>query len=202
MKLSEIKRLDENAIAAFGNWQIGPEVVAYRSAQLLKSHYEFIDNVKLPLGIKKVYKLDSIDFYIVGDFVTKGDETKFEEIFQITLVDTKIPNLPGIYKNVDGVKVPDTHRGLGIALSMYRFFSKELKFKILGDEIQYFGARKLWAKLSKMVDITVDVIDITDGKMIEENVVLHHGSDDWDFDERVWSYDIDKKHIRLILKEI
>ena len=104
--------------------------------------------------------------------------------------------------NVEGVRVPNSLQGRGIALIVYRFFVKKLKFNILGDETQYFGARKLWAKLSKMVDVTVDIIDIRDGSFLEKDVVLHHGTEDWDFDHRVWSYNVDKKHIRLILKDV
>jgi hypothetical protein len=204
MKLSEIKKLDEmNAIAAYGNWEIGETVIAYRAFTVVKTHYDQIGEVKIPeVGVKKVMKIKTSDFYIVGDFVSKGDESKFEEIFQITLVPTIIPGHSEKYMNVDGVKVPNVLRGLSIALEMYRFFVKDLKLNILGDEIQYFGARKLWARLSKNVDVIVDIIDIRDGKVLEANVKLHHGSDDWDFDERVWSYDVDKKDRRLILKEI
>lgn len=202
MKLSDVKNLDENVIAGYGDWQIGEHNIGYISKQMILSHYEHIRDIKLSIGIKKIMKIDTSDFYIVGDFITKGDETKFEELFQITFKPTKIPNHSVTYMNVEGVKVPDTLRGRGIALTMYRFFSKELKFNILGDETQYFGARKLWAKLSKMVDVKVDIIDITDGHMIEADAVLRHGSDDWDFDDRVWSYDLDKKDIRLILKEL
>ena len=206
MRLEEIKRLTEmNAIAAYGNWEISEEdgIVVYRSATVMKTHFTQITTLKIPaVGIKKVMKLDAGYFYTVGDFVTKGDETKFAELFQITLIPTTIPNLPDKYMKVDGVKVPAIHRGIGIATTMYRYLSKDLKFKILGDKTQYFGARKLWAKLSKMLDVTVDIIDIRDGKMLEEDVVLHHGTEDWEFDDRVWSYDIDKKHIRLILKDL
>jgi len=201
MKLREL--LTENAIAAYGNWELGETVIAYRSITVLKTHYSQIGNVKIPsLGEKKVFKIDTSEFYIVGDFVSKGDETKFEEIFQITFSKTKIPNHPENYMNVDGVKVPSVLRGIGVALIMYRYFIKELKFNILGDETQFFGARKLWAKLSKMNDLIVDIIDFRDGTFLEKDVMNNHGLEDWDFDDRVWSYNVDKKNIRLILREI
>lgn len=201
MKAKEL--LTENAIAAYGDWQLGELAVAYRSEAVLKTQYELIKDIEIQnLGIKKIYKLNTSDFYIMGDFVTKGNETRFEEIFQIELKPSTIPHHVGIYMNVEGVKVPDKMRGLKIALTMYRFFVKELKMKILGDETQFFGARKLWARLSKMSDIKVDIIDFRNGEVLEKDVVIHHGLEDWDFDERVWSYDVDKKHIRLILNDI
>ena len=40
------------------------------------------------------------------------------------------------------------------------------------------------------------------GSIIERNVKLHHGIEDYDFDERVWDYTDSKKHVRLVLKDI
>ena len=85
---------------------------------------------------------------------------------------------------------------------MYKFLVKKEGYIILGDEIQYFGARKLWAKLSKSLDVKVDIIDVDTNKYLEKDVILKHGSEDWEFDNRVWSYNVDKKHIRLLLKDI
>jgi hypothetical protein len=203
MKLSEIKKIDEmNAIAAWGDWNIGPQIVAYISKQVIDLKYEQIGEVKLWDGIKKVLKIKSSDFYIVGDFITKGDETKFQTVFEITFEQTIIPNHLEKYMNVNAVKVSDTQQGRKVAFTIYRFFVKDKKFNILGDEIQYFGARRLWKNLSKEYDVRVDIINFSTGELIEEDVILHHGTEDWDFDERVWSYDIDKIDIRLILREI
>jgi hypothetical protein len=192
-----------NAIAAYGDWQLGELTITYRGEAVLKTQYDYIGELEiLYLGIKKIYKLKSSDFYIVGDFIKKNDETRFEENFQIEFKPTNIPNMQETFMNVEGVKVPDKMKGLRIATSLYRYFVKELKFNILGDETQFFGARKLWSSLSKMTDITVDIIDISDGTFLEKDVVIYHGLEDWDFDNRVWSYDVDKKHIRLILKDL
>jgi hypothetical protein len=195
--------LSMTAIAAFGNWQSDEISTGYISKVVIRDFYEEVGEITIPyIGLKKIFKLKTNNFYILGDFVTRGTETKFEEIFQIQLSKTNIPNIAGDFYNVDGVKVPDTIKGRGVATSMYKYFIKNLKMNILGDEIQYFGARKLWARLSKSVDVTVDIIDISTGSFLEKNVILHHGDDDWDFDDRVWSYDVDKKNIRLILKDI
>lgn len=199
----KMEDLTETAIAAFGNWQAGEHSIGYISKVVIRDFYEEVGEITIQnIGIKKIFKLKTNNFYIIGDFVTKGTETKFEEIFQIQLSKTNIPNITGDFYNVDGVKVPDTLKGRGVATAMYKYFIKTLKMNILGDEIQYFGARKLWTKLSNLIDVTVDIIDISTGSFLEKNVVLHHGDDDWDFDNRVWSYDVDKKNIRLILKDI
>jgi hypothetical protein len=67
--------------------------------------------------------------------------------------------------------------------------------------MQRFGARRLWSKLSKMIDLTVDIIDLENNKVLEKDTAIHHGEKDEEFDKRVWSYEIDKKHIRIILKD-
>ena len=105
-------------------------------------------------------------------------------------------------KNVDLIQVINTQQGKGIAKQLYRFFVKKLKYNLLGDLEQFFGARKLWASLSKDTDIVVDIVDFKNKKIIEKSVVLHHGSYDADFDDRIWSYSNDKSHLRLILKDI
>lgn len=85
---------------------------------------------------------------------------------------------------------------------MYKYFVKELKFTILGDAEQYFGARKLWASLSKELDVIVDIYDVKEDKIIHPNVVLHHGNYNNDFDARLWSYSKSKHNVRSILKDI
>ena len=60
----------------------------------------------------------------------------------------------------------------------------------------------MWVKLSKQLDVRVDIIDLHSEKVLEKDVILKHGTEDWEFDNRVWSYDYEKKHIRLILKVI
>lgn len=205
MKVSEIfdpTPLGENVIAAYGDWQIGEDVINYLSLLVLKKYYTKVGKIKTSLGIKEIYKLNSDNYYIAGSTVRKDTHSKFEQIFKITLKKTSIPNHSEAYFNVEGVKVPESIRGQGIAADIYRFFVKKLNLNILGDDTQYFGARKLWSHLSRASDITVDIIDITTGNFLEKDVVLQHGDEDWEFDHRVWSYDVDKKHIRLILKDI
>jgi hypothetical protein len=76
-----------------------------------------------------------------------------------------------------------------------------MKFLILGSDMQRFGARRLWSKLSKCEDLNVSILDFNTREIIGSNVRIYHGDLDEEFDERVWSYGVDKKHIRLILKQ-
>jgi len=85
---------------------------------------------------------------------------------------------------------------------MYKYFIKNQGYTIISDTHQYFGARKVWSKLSKQSDILVDIIDTNENIVIKEDVILHHGNHDKEFDKEIWSYDGDKEHIRLVLKDI
>ena len=204
MKLTEIcKRtsLGENVIAVFGDWFPGPHSLGYLSGIAVDRYYTKIDDVATGVGILELYKIRAGHHYVLGKMETKGNETKFDVVLKITLDPTDIPNL-GEFMNVDGVEVTDNQKCYGVATSLYHYLVKVAGFKILGDFQQFFGARRLWARLSKMVDVNVDIIDIKTGTYLEHNVLLHHGTDDWDFDERVWSYGTDKAHIRLILTNI
>jgi hypothetical protein len=142
------------------------------------------------------------DHYKLGRSITLNGELKFAVYLEIDL--SPVHSLLGLKNvfNVDSVAVSTTNQGAGIAKALYLHFVKKLKFNILGDEEQYFGARKLWTKLSQTEDTTVDIIDIDKNEYIEKNVILHHGHYDHEFDDRVWSYGHEKKHIRLILKDI
>ena len=66
--------------------------------------------------------------------------------------------------------------------------------------MQRFGARRLWSKLSKITDLIVDIIDVKNNKVLVADTEIYHGLEDKDFDSRVWSYETDKKDIRLILR--
>jgi GNAT superfamily N-acetyltransferase len=105
--------------------------------------------------------------------------------------------------NVNGIYIMPEFRGLGIASRLYKWLVNEQNFTVMGDSKQYFGARKLWAKLSKDSSLTVDLINIKTEKIIMKNVQLHHG-DEFDVDTRLWSTfpDITLKDVRPILRKI
>lgn len=112
----------------------------------------------------------------------------------------KVLGYPNLHK-VNSIAVKQELRGLGIAKEMYVWLVEQ-KVLILGDREQYFGARRLWATLSKMADVVVDIIDYDAETVIDRDVTLHHGQYDADFDQRVWSYGEDKQQIRLVLRNV
>jgi len=197
--------LKEMSIAGYGDWEPSKEMVGTIGKIVVDKHWKQVGNLKIDNIEYLIFHLE--DTYLAGNFMTssEGDE-KLEVDFEIRLREHKSTavsfKLRQKLMNVDGVKVAKTKQARGIATEMYKFLLKEEKYIILGDEIQYFGARKLWARLSKSLDVIVDIIDINTDEYLEKDVTLKHGSNDWEFDNRVWDYDTHKKHIRLFLKDI
>lgn len=157
-------------------------------------NYTFIDNIndfelfKLDKSEDRNYQYD----YILGYY----HDNIFKNIAKIYF--NKIDE----FYEVDTIYVSPDMRKDGIASELYTYFVKELNYKILGSDMQRVGARRLWSKLSKREDLRVHIIDFDNNKILEKDVEIYHGLEDNEFDSRVWSYDSDKKHIRLILKNI
>lgn len=149
-------------------------------------NYVFVDKI----GNYKLYNLNSTYDYILGYF----EDNKFKKIAKIYF--DKIDE----FYEVDTIYVSPDMRKREIASKLYIYFVKELNYKILGSDMQRFGARRLWSKLSKITDLIVDIIDVKNNKVLVADTEIYHGSKDEEFDSRVWSYETDKKDIRLILK--
>ena len=200
-----LNMVSEMSIAGYGDWEPSKEMIVTMSIFILNKKWKFVDKIKIKILEYSIYKLN--DEYIIGNIITSSTgEQQFEIDLKIKLTEHKsVANDLNIHKrlmNVDTVKVNESVQGLGLATSMYSFLVKNENIIILGDKIQYFGARRLWAKLSKRLDLTVDIVDVSKGLYLEKDVLIHHGLEDWEFDERVWDYTTSKKDIRLILKEI
>ena len=207
--MGEIKEskevLQEMSIAGKGDWKPNKDMVEYKSANVVRIKWKLIDKFRPKNGIELELRMLNNE-YIAGRFILNGDDEEFEIFLHMNMSEdketSKIFKISKQLMNVDGVKVKETAQGSGIALMTYKSIIKNQNIIIIGDEVQFFGARRLWSKLSREVDVRVDIIDLDSEKVLEKDVILKHGTDDWDFDKRVWSYDYDKKYIRLILKEI
>lgn len=211
----ELTSLVEQAIAMKDDWEEGLTQISSISKTVTDLKWIFLDNIKIS-KINREFEFrqlrNSLEF-VLGYLDTEtletklGKETKdvFEVIFKISLTRYKSVESKMGYKrlvNVDGVAVLEKYTGNSIATTIYKYLVNKQGYTILGDEKQYFGARKLWANLSKELDLEVDIIDIKDKKIIQSNVILHHGSFDEDFDKALWSYKDDKKYLRSVLKKV
>ncbi len=195
-------KLNEMAQALEGDWFIKDDLGSI-STIMLQKEWNYVEEL---YGMK-LYKCKSSDAWILGIVkdVPGQDKPRLGVTFRIDFKNVASIGTKFAIKNlyiVDEVGVSKDKRGFGLASSMYIYFIKKHKYNILGSDEQFFGARKLWASLSRRLDLTVDIIDVKNDKVLEKDTIIHHRDLDEEFDKRVWSYDIDKKHIRLILKDI
>jgi hypothetical protein len=208
----QLKQLTEQAQAKKGDWKGGIEFIRNFSSFTIYSDYKFEHDIKIKdLGTLKLYKHKTNNAYVAGIFIETTDltkegkktETTFKGVFSISFEEIKLKDFSNCVV-VKGVSVTDdeTYQKSGISTTMYKFFVKNKKLTIVGDGEQYFGARKLWSKLSNSIDVKVDIYDIQKQELIFSDVILHHGHYNSDFDERLWSYSKSKLNLRSILTDI
>lgn len=200
--------ISEMSVAGYGDWSPSKEMIGTKSAIIVKNKWKYIQKFTTRSNRElTIYKSPKKYMYIAGEFKkTSNNESLFEIDFQINLSERKSIQHSFKYKksimNVDGVQVKENFQGDAISYNVYKILAKHEGFNILGDETQYFGARRLWSRLSKSIDIIMDIIDIDKDIIVEKDVKVYHGDLDYEFDKRVWNYDDSKKDIRLILKDI
>lgn len=164
--------------------------------------YEALDTLEINGTNYTVFNLKGYLSYVVGTDVETNEGVKLALIARIEL--ERVPDIlhyTNLY-NVEHVRVKDNLQGSGIARTLYTYLVKKLGYTLLGNEIQYFGARRLWARLSHLEGVAVDVIDISEPKLLYTDTGIYHGTEDADFDLRIWRYEEDKKDIRLILRDV
>jgi len=219
---TEEEFIHEMALAGYGDWTPTKDMIARLGGIVAKKNWMEIGTIEINtvtgaeneiinLSVRTAIDGERL-LIIVGEFKKYDNDTnssfnivcgasllrnkRLENI--ITLAD--IAKKRGIY-NVDGIKVKDTYQSRGIALKLYKMLVED-GYVILGDEVQYFGARRLWTKLSKRFDVVISIININTGDILEKDVDLTHGFEDYEFDDRVWSYTDEKKDIRLLLEKV
>lgn len=191
-----------NAIAVYGDWKKDKNSLGLLSSVVLSNYYTKLSDISIR-GSKKLelYKIENQHYYIAGYFVEKDGSKRFDILLKITLSPLSsfgsMINVSNLF-NVDEVEVKKNMRGLGIALSFYKYFITIMNYSLLGDEYQFFGAKRLWARLSTEANIKVSIMTYPEGKFLEHDTMIGHGEEDWQFDDRVWSYDTDKQNIRLL----
>ena len=199
----KIKDLTEMSIARYGEWNTK---LAYTDITMgvMKNNYTYTGSVTTTDGQLELYQLNNSYEFVVGFFAEEMDKNykaikdKFKVSGEISL--ERIPNFEH-YTNilsVKTVKVVDNQYGRGIASGIYECLL-DAGYTLMGGEEQYYGARKLWKMFSNATDYQVDIVDIKTNTILETDVQLHHGTEDYDFDHRVWAYTPEKKNIRLIL---
>jgi hypothetical protein len=215
--LKDSDDLIEQTKAMKGDWHEGVDSLGSQGIHGMKKWEKIIDIKSIDLPRLQMdlefYKLRNALEFKLGYWDIEQTKTKqgvedirvFVEVFKIGLTRYKSVESKTGYKkliNVDGVAIIKSLQNKGISKFIYKYLVNELGYTILSDEHQFYGARKLWSRLSKELDVKVDIIDITKKEIITKNVILHHGDYDSDFDKAIWSYNDDKKHLRSVLTKI
>ena len=216
--------LQDMAIAQKGNLKdYGNFISTYKEGSVNEYMMLIDNNIKIEKLSKyklELYKINNRKLnqpdYLLGFWTQEEIETKlgieykvvFQSIFAIQVSKHKdFLNYKNII-NIDGVFTAEDieFRRKGISTFMYQYLVNTLKYTILGDLEQFFGARKLWVGLSKIKSMQVDVIDLNKNKMIIEDAILVHGEKDEEFDRRIWDSESSESYIsknyRCILTKI
>lgn len=178
---------------------------------VVNTQWVFIGNIKDKhnTSYRLLHNKNMPDTYIITqedpEKETDSDAWFYSIVCKVDLdkqqkLETKL-NVKNLYRVKEIIMVPDV-RGNYLSKNLYKYFVKNLKLIILGDSEQYFGARRLWTRLSKEFDIIVDIVDVDKGEYVEKNTTIHHGDLDGEFDKRIWSRAEDKLHIRTLLRDI
>ena len=196
--------IKEMSIAGYGDWNPSKHLIGTRGATVVKLKWVLIDTFITKCGMELELRTLKNE-YMVGRFVTTfTNDLIFEQFLHMKMSEqSDIAEAFGITSkllNVDGVMVDDSSQGDGIAALTYSSIVKNQDVVIISDEVQFFGARKLWSRLSKQKDVRVHIIDIDSETYLEKNAQIYQGDDDSDFDKRIWCRDFDNKYIRLILE--
>lgn len=171
----------------------------YESREITKTvidlKWKLVDTVTIKEITYQIRNL-SLD-YVIGSW--EGDA--FVTYGELSLRNEKINGK--IYKAVDLVQVKETLHGRNLGTILYKSIVNVQGIELVSDSVQYFGARKLWERLSKETVVTVDILDVSTN-MITPNVVIDKGSNNF-ADKRIWHFNKNNqiaKNIRLILRSI
>ncbi len=196
-------RLIEMSVAIPGDWDEYMETLGDISETIIEKNWKLILNKKFNKFDMEIRRQNNT--FIVGYYIGSNNDKRFKIVLRIALYDVhKLPtnsSIKNLY-SVVGVGVLKEFHGMGIATFMYKYLVNGLNLNLLGDELQYFGARKLWNRLSKELDIRVDVMDFNTFEVVKESVDLKHGKLDDEYNKEYWSSDYSKANIRFILRKI
>lgn len=205
-----IVNLLEHAVAKPGDWSGAVDMINTISAFVFQKNWRVVGRTIVDGENCDIAAFnDASAHFVIGKMVemTEGNTTtqRFGVIFRIEM-NTEKPlgealGYPSLH-SVFAVAVKNGLRGGGIAGAMYRWLVNDQKFTIIGDRTQYFGARRLWSRLSQQIDVVVDIVDVKAKTVLERGVMLHHGQYDHEFDKRVWSYGREIESVRVVLRQV
>ena len=167
----------------------------------ISKYWKKLDSFKYKKYDIEIYKSKSHK-YILGVWgLTNDDKEVFIIITEVSPIKRNDLKQLGYKKAIQmkSLETSEDFRDQGFAKLLYKWFISN-GYSIVADMVQFDGTRRLYASLSEHKDIKADIVDVTEHKEIESDTIISQDKfEDWDFDERVWSYDYDKQHIRIVL---
>lgn len=157
------EKLEESPIALRGNMP-NKHFTTRISKTVVDLQWKIVGLIKIDTSKFEVRKLQKgVDtFYVVGEFfpdLNNEHKDAFGVYCWLELRDNKE------YKTIQKITTAQEMRGKDIATELYKFLIQKEKIKLISGAVQYFGARKLWAKLSR--DAVVDVINIKSNETLK-----------------------------------
>lgn len=194
----ELKGLTEQAISRKGDYDFGnlnyinkgKRVISASGIDIVTTIYH--ERTKEELYIVKL--IDNKDFICLCRKIEVPEKLKSGEIFKtvsrfelILAMNAKYTNKYrglgyGSFRIVKAVEVHKTERKNGYGIIFYKTLVDKLKWTLMGDLEQYAGARELWVSLSEHPEFYVDIVDLSNAKIIQQNVKLKDA-----LDSRIWT---------------
>lgn len=184
------KFLTEMAIAKDGNYDFGNLYYIGNGERVLSDFfYKELKKVEYKgetYSIGKYKETKKPTYYLLTKRVYDEDSKKERNRVLVAMSLEFIQTPRGFnYKNiaiVRGVETDREMRGGGFATLLYKHLVNDIGITLMGDEEQYLGARNLWISLSNHPEFIVDIVDISNAKVIEKNVKLTDA-----LDPRIWT---------------
>ena len=167
----------------------------------VEKYWKTVGQLPTPSG-----KLDIIqcrENWMVGGMHPRDTIPDRQEFRAFINVEGEVPSRITPYRKpliVRFIYVSTERRTRGLAISLYSWLVQQ-GYTLIGDQEQYNGARRLWARLSTLPGYAVDLLNIYTGKVVKTGVTLHQGANELDFDKEVWSADEKLVHLRPVLRK-
>jgi len=184
-------------------------IVAPGSMPKPRNYPNTIKTVGLDLYWSNIGKVLGYECYMAKDsslafIIVDPDSTVKDLNHVICEARCKAINLDSLgYKNaieIDRIYINESYRIRGLANNFYKLLLRQ-GFSVVSGGVQFLGARRLWALLSK--ELVVDVVDISDKSVLEKNHKLEHGLNDFEYPTKYYSeYDFRYEKYRFVLKSI
>jgi hypothetical protein len=167
----------------------------------IEKYWKTVGKLEAPTGALDIVQCR--ENWMVGRMHARDTVPDRQEFRALISVEGEVPSRKTPYRNpliIRFVYVSTERRARGLATSLYQWFVEQ-DYTPIGDQEQYNGARRLWARLSTLPGYAVDILNVYTGRVVKTGVTLLQGAVELDFDKNVWSLDERLVHFRPVLRK-